>query len=79
MKKDKLMQEFKNLKIGNDNNLFGGQTGDGDTICDVTTNYTTNPGGSTDTKTDKITDDKEPYFPADNTRVQLPYVFPIYP
>lgn len=73
------MQEFESLKIEKTNGLWGGQDAYGDTVCDITSNYTTNPNSTPDTKTDRLTDDKEMACPSDNTRVQLPYVFPINP
>lgn len=79
MKKQNLMQEFESLKIEKASSLYGGQCGDGDTICEISCNYPTAPDGKTDTKTDRIVDDKENYCPADKTRVELPYIPPIRP
>ncbi len=74
MKKNKLMQEFKNLEIENASSVYGGQ-GDylRDSYCDRECQYTTaGSQATTDKKTDRVVDEFELVIEADGTYV-APY------
>lgn len=78
MKKDKLMQEFENMKIDNANFVYGGSSDHWEeSVCSRETQYTTSgTQQTTDKKTDTVVDDRELIIDPDATGVVLPIIFP---